>query len=37
MWGREKAVKMLAKAGFENIQVLEISEDPFNLHYFCRK
>jgi SAM-dependent methyltransferase len=33
MWGREKALEMLEQAGFENIQVLEIPEDPFNLHY----
>jgi len=37
MWGREKAVEMLKKAGFAKVQVLEIPEDPFNLHYFCRK
>jgi len=28
---------MLKKAGFEKVQVLEIPEDPFNDHYFCRK
>ena len=37
MWGREKAVSMLKKAGFEQIDVLEMDEDPFNLHYQCRK
>jgi len=37
MWGREKAIEMLNEAGFEKVQVLEIPEDPFNLHYLCFK
>ena len=37
MWGREKATEMLQKAGFDQIQVLDIPKDPFNLHYFCTK
>ena len=37
MWGREKAVELLKQAGFENIQVIEIPEDPFNLHFLCIK
>jgi 2-polyprenyl-3-methyl-5-hydroxy-6-metoxy-1,4-benzoquinol methylase len=37
MWGRERAIKMLQKAGFDQIQVLDIPEDPFNLHYLCKK
>ena len=37
MWGREKAVKMLQGAGFDDIQVQAIPEDPFNLHFFCKK
>jgi 2-polyprenyl-3-methyl-5-hydroxy-6-metoxy-1,4-benzoquinol methylase len=37
MWGREKAVEMLKDAGFRRVQILEIPDDPFNLHYFCRK
>jgi len=37
MWGREKAVEMLKNAGFQRVQILEIPDDPFNLHYFCRK
>lgn len=36
MWGREKAEKMLAEAGFEHIEVLEMEHDGFNLHYLCR-
>jgi len=37
MWGRQKAVAMLNEAGFKNVQVLEIPEDPFNLHFQSRK
>lgn len=37
MWGREKAVAMLGGAGFNPIDVLEIENDSFNLHFFCRK
>ena len=37
MWGREKAVEMLKIAGFQQIEVCQIPEDPFNDHFFCRK
>lgn len=37
MWGREKAVEMLEETGFAKVQVLEIPEDPFNLHFLCFK
>ncbi len=37
MWGRRKAVEMLNEAGFQDVQVLEIPDDPFNLHFLCRK
>jgi len=37
MWGRQKAVKMLNKAGFNKVEVLEIPDDPFNLHFQGRK
>ena len=37
MWGREKAVEMLEMARFQRIKVLKIPDDPFNLHFFCRK
>ena len=37
MWGREKAVSMLKESGFNQVSVEEIPEDPFNLHFFCRK
>ena len=35
MWGQEKAVDMIKAAGFKNVQVHEIPEDPFNLHFLC--
>jgi ubiquinone/menaquinone biosynthesis C-methylase UbiE len=37
MWGREKAVEMLRDAQFQTVQVLEMPDDPFNLHFFCSK
>lgn len=37
MWGRQRAVKMLEKAGFETVHVLSIPDDPFNLHFLCKK
>jgi len=37
MWGRETAVEMLKEAGFAKVQVLEIPEDPFNLHFLSYK
>jgi 2-polyprenyl-3-methyl-5-hydroxy-6-metoxy-1,4-benzoquinol methylase len=37
MWGREKAVEMLSDAGFSDIQVTPVPEDPFNDHFLCRK
>ena len=36
MWGRQKAVDMLQEAGFKTVEVLEIKDDPFNLHFYCR-
>ncbi|RJP83136.1 MAG: class I SAM-dependent methyltransferase [Desulfobacteraceae bacterium] len=37
MWGREKALDMLARAGFSDIKVESIPEDSFNDHFLCRK
>jgi SAM-dependent methyltransferase len=37
MWGRQLAEKMLVQAGFNQVSVNEIPNDPFNLHFFCRK
>lgn len=36
MWGRQKALEMLAQAGFADIEVCDIHTDPFNTHYLCR-
>jgi 2-polyprenyl-3-methyl-5-hydroxy-6-metoxy-1,4-benzoquinol methylase len=33
MWGRKKATAMLEEAGFTDIEVREIPDDPFNLHF----
>ena len=37
MWGRQLAEEMLGRAGFANVAVKEIPDDPFNLHFYCRK
>jgi SAM-dependent methyltransferase len=37
MWGRQLAERMLKQAGFSNVTVDEMPNDPFNLHFFCRK
>jgi len=37
MWGRQRAVKMLQEAGFKEVQELDIPDDPFNLHFLCKK
>lgn len=37
MWGRQLAIKMLGKAGFGRVTVMNIPDDPFNLHFFCRQ
>lgn len=37
MWGREQATAMLEQAGFEEIDVLDIPHDGFNLHFLCRR
>ena len=36
MWGREKAEALLGEAGFSQVTVNQIKDDPFNLHFFCR-
>ena len=36
MWGREQALAMLKDAGFEQVEVCRIPNDPFNLHFLCR-
>jgi ubiquinone/menaquinone biosynthesis C-methylase UbiE len=37
MWGKEQALALLAQAGFDRVDALEIPNDPFNLHFFCEK
>jgi SAM-dependent methyltransferase len=37
MWGREQATALLAQAGFDAVEVIEMAHDPFNIHYFCRR
>ena len=37
MWGRQLAEAMLQQVGFTQVTVTEIPNDPFNLHFFCKK
>jgi 2-polyprenyl-3-methyl-5-hydroxy-6-metoxy-1,4-benzoquinol methylase len=37
MWGREKALEMLAAAGFGNVEVHELPHDFQNFYYVARK
>jgi cyclopropane fatty-acyl-phospholipid synthase-like methyltransferase len=36
MWGQEKAMEMLAEAGFTNVVVEQPEHDPMNYYYICR-
>ncbi|MGW4096258.1 class I SAM-dependent methyltransferase [Mycobacterium sp. NPDC004974] len=37
MWGRQLAVSMLTDAGFTDVEVTEIEQDPANYYYLARK
>jgi len=37
MWGEETAREMLGQAGFSHVEVLNMPQDNFNLHYFSNK
>ena len=37
MWGREKAIEMLAAAGFSDVRVTELPHDPINYYYVAVK
>jgi SAM-dependent methyltransferase len=36
MWGREAAEALLREAGFNQINIVDMAYDPFNLHYLCK-
>jgi len=36
-WGRELASSMLEQAGFTQVDIREVEDDPFNDYYVCRK
>jgi len=36
MWGKQQALALLARAGFDRVDLLEIPDDPFNLHFCCK-
>ncbi len=35
-WGKEKALEMLAEAGFENVRVEQLEHDILNYYYICQ-
>jgi ubiquinone/menaquinone biosynthesis C-methylase UbiE len=37
MWGREKALQMLAESGFAKVEVKQLAHDVQNDYYICRK
>jgi SAM-dependent methyltransferase len=37
MWGRQKAIAYLERAGFSRVDVVKMPHDAFNYHYLCRK
>ena len=37
VWGEQKAVEMLGEAGFTDVEVKRIDEDPFNNYYVARR
>lgn len=37
MWGEQKAMAMLADAGFNQVSVKKINDDPFNNYYIARR
>ncbi len=37
MWGEQKALELLAEAGFTDVAVKQIAGDPFNNYYVARK
>lgn len=36
MWGRERALELLAEAGFSRVELVAMDFDPFNRHFQCR-
>ena len=37
MWGEQKALELLAEAGFTDVTVKQVEGDPFNNFYIARK
>lgn len=37
VWGKQKALELLAAAGFDEVQVNELEEDAINYYYVTRK
>jgi hypothetical protein len=37
VWGEQLALRMLADAGFADVQIADVETDPFNTYYVARK
>jgi hypothetical protein len=37
MWGREAALSLLAEAGFGDLEIKEVDDDPLNLYYIAHR
>jgi SAM-dependent methyltransferase len=37
MWGEQRALELFSEAGFSEVQVEKVPDDPFNNYYICRK
>ncbi|WP_068272448.1 class I SAM-dependent methyltransferase [Aldersonia kunmingensis] len=37
VWGEQLALRMLADAGFADVQIADVESDPFNTYYIARK
>jgi hypothetical protein len=37
MWGEQKALELLAEAGFTEVVVKQVAGDPFNNYYIAKK
>lgn len=37
MWGREAALSLLAEAGFADVEIKEVHDDPLNLYYIAHR
>lgn len=37
VWGKQKALELLERAGFDNVKIIEIEDDALNCYFFAKK